>query len=130
MLVKVFVKFLEQQRLDQGIWSILKRKGCTCIMCQGFYAFMAIPEQVVELRTAVAPLGCLKGHVSCPLDGPWHCSSVMSLNTPDWVCVKTRQPPLSWNGGVLGTVIKKEKRERKDLRLRCRLCDRRLVTLQ
>lgn len=27
ILVKVFVKFLEQQRPDQGIWSILKRKG-------------------------------------------------------------------------------------------------------
>lgn len=59
VLFKVFVKCLEQYRPDQGIWRFLKSKGYTCVTCQDFYGFIAIPEQVVELRTAVTPLGCL-----------------------------------------------------------------------
>lgn len=75
VLVKVFVKCLEQQRADRGgIWRVLKNKGYMCITCQDFYVFIAIPEQVVELRTAVTPLGCLQRQ--CPLDGLWHCCSV------------------------------------------------------
>lgn len=77
VLVKIFVKCLEQQRPDWGIWRVLKRKGYMSITCQDFYAFIAIPEQVVELRTAITPLGCLQRQ--CVMSTRWPVALLLSV---------------------------------------------------
>lgn len=54
VLVQVFVKCLEQQRPDQShLCRGLKSKGYMCVTCQDFCAFIATPEEAVELRAAV-----------------------------------------------------------------------------
>lgn len=57
---------------------------------QDFCAFIAVPEQVVELRTAAAPLGCLQGSGCCPLQG----SAAL--------CPSGLYPPAFWGSATQG----------------------------